>query len=225
VSLCRFYEHARYALLSTAADPLIIFPSIFPAGAFPHLHAAKQILGPTFCLVCFLPAKVKFPQMPYRQARKLLPGDPQTLSAIIEEFCAAETPTYEKLEFYVLAGAFEKARELVAQLNELKAKPPSPLPKRGAGARIRQERTDLKYLGATKLLRCMTAPEAERHTEEALGKPLFGNESEWSRAKARAQRTLAPYRAEAALLCKALGEKRSLKSFSYSGGDPQINWA
>jgi hypothetical protein len=163
--------------------------------------------------------------MPYRQARKLLPGDPPALSAIIEEFCAAETPSQEKLEFYVLAGALGKARELVAQLGELKANPPPPLSKRGAGARIRQERTDLKYLGATKLLRCMTAPEAARHTEEALGKPLLRNESEWSRAKARAQRTLAPYRAEAAFLCKALGEKRVLKSFSYSGGNPQIDWA
>jgi hypothetical protein len=50
----------------------------------------------------------------------------------------------------------------------------------------------------------MNAPQAIKHTALALGKPLFNNESEWSRAKARAQSTLAPYREEAAFLLKHL---------------------
>jgi hypothetical protein len=132
------------------------------------------------------------------------------------------TRSVEKLEFYVAAGALEKAQELVRQLN---AKPPPPLSKRGAGARIRQEQTDLKYLGALKLLEYMSAREASRHTEKAVGKSLFSKESEWSRAKARAQRTLAPYRKEAALLLQALDEKRVLNSFSFGSGEtPKIDW-
>jgi hypothetical protein len=220
VSLCRCYEYARYALLSAAPEPSFIFPQTLPAGALPHLFAAKQILGPIFTLASYLPAKVTFPQLPYRQARELFPGPPQILETLIQDFRDAAFPSYEKLEFYVRIGALAQAQELIAQL---KATPPAPRPKRGAGARIRQERTDLKCLGALKLLEAMNALRASCHTEEALGKALFGKESEWSRARARAERTLAPYREEAALLLQALDEKRELESFSYYSGKPQID--
>jgi hypothetical protein len=244
VSLCHRYEHARYALLHAAPDSRFVFPKDLPFGAIPHLFSPKPNMGPIFYLATCLPEKVKFPQMTYREARKLFTFDPERLVATIEEFCTAERPTLEKLEFYLrlslsekdldlpahlkanppvpLLGAIEKAQ---AVLTQLKSQPPPPLPKRGAGARIRQERTALKCLAAAKLLDSMKALKAITHTAETLGRPLFNNESEWSRARKRARKALEPYHAEANILCQALSEKRTLKSLTYLGGKLQIDWA
>jgi hypothetical protein len=219
VSLCHRYEHARYALLRAANDPQFVFPSDLSFGALPQLFATKETLGPIFSLASCLPAKAKFPQIPYRQARELLTVNP---AALIAEFCTAALPTQQKVNFYVQIGAGEKAADVLAQL---KALPTPPSPKRGAGARIRQESTALKYLAATKLLDSMTAPEAITHTAKTLDQPLFNNESEWSRARKRARKALEPYHAEAAVLWQALSEKRVLKSYFQLDGKTQIEWA
>jgi hypothetical protein len=193
VSLCHRYEHARYALLRVANDPQFVFPRNPPFGANEYLWK------PIFCLLYWLPEKVKFPQMPYRDARNLLDCQPETLVAKIEDVWAVETE--QKLAMPINVTR-QEAEEMLAQ--HRRTLPTTLRPKRGAGGRIRQERTDLKCLGATKLLSLKTAPYAIALTTEALGRPLFKNESEWSRAQKRARTTLEPYCAEAADLYQAL---------------------
>jgi hypothetical protein len=222
LSLARHYEFARYALLRVANDPQFVFPDGLPFGAMPYLVANKAILGPILSLAANLAAKVKFPQMIYREARELLTVNPATLAAMIAEFSNAERPTQQKVNTYLRSGAAEKAAEVLAQLD---AKSPAPKPKCGAGARNRREQTDLKYLGATKLLDSpMIAPDAIVLTTDTLGRPLLANESEWSRARRCADKILEPYHAEAAVLWQALSEKRVLKSASYLDGKIQIEW-
>jgi hypothetical protein len=59
-------------------------------------------------------------------------------------------------------------------------------PGEGARAEIRLLKADLRYLGALRLLRCMTTREAIQHTARTLGQPLYANPSDWSRAKGKA---------------------------------------
>src|SRR5258708_39747479 len=95
---------------------------------------------------------------------------------------------------------------------------PQPQVKRGAGARVREAKVSLKNLGALKLRHLMSAPEAIRYTEKILGRPLFAAESQWSRARKQAGKTLRPFHAEAAALLEACSEKRSFNGFSYQDG-------
>jgi hypothetical protein len=183
VSLCHRYEHARYALLCAAPDPRFVFPRDLPFGDNQFLW------GPVLCLLHGLPEKIKFPQMPYRDARELLDCQPETLAAMIDEFSHPAVQNEQTLTLPSKEINRQQAEEIIARFKRHL--------KRGAGARIRQERTDLKYLGATKLLDSMKALEAIAHTAEALGRPLFSNESEWSRAQKRARTTLEPYYEEA----------------------------
>jgi len=236
VSLGCIYEHARYALISI--DRSFLFPKRIRGAAMPYLLPACHILGPAFFLGCFCPTN--FPQMPYRDARerwKFDPAmlwalglgtrwtfDPKLLVELIEDYSDPLVPIERKLELCVPINASRKQLEsLLAQArNELA---PALRPKRGAGARIRQDKTALKHLGATKLLEVLTAPAAIKHTEEVLGRPLFHTEAEWSRAGTRVRKNLEPYRAEAALLHQALSEKRKLVHFSYLNGNPEAVWA
>jgi hypothetical protein len=101
----------------------------------------------------------------------------------------------------------QKAEKLLVEARN--SLPSYERPKRGAGARIRQDKTALKDLGALKLLEGMHAPEAMRYTEEFLGKPLFGHESQWSRARSRAKANLSyrygcSFREEARVLHRAM---------------------
>jgi hypothetical protein len=193
VSFCCFYEYARYALLVAAPNSQFVFPTF---GAGPYLWGPiLELWGPILCLSYGLPEKVKFPQMPYREARKFFTVDSETMSATIEVFSHRAAQSKETLVISHKEINRQQAEEILAQFKRRH---------RGAGARIRQERTDLKCLGATKLLDCMTAPDAIAHTIEALGRPLFKNESEWSRAQKRARTTLEPYCAEATDLYQAL---------------------
>src|SRR5260221_3494066 len=99
----------------------------------------------------------------------------------------------------------QKAEELLALTRN--SLPWYERPRRGAGARIRVDKTALKDLGAMKLLEVMHAPEAMSHTEAFLGKPLFGHESEWSRARSRATERLWPYRKEAQALYRVISRR------------------
>jgi hypothetical protein len=56
----------------------------------------------------------------------------------------------------------------------------------GGKAEIRQLKNDLRYLGALRLLRCMTTREAIQHTARTLGQPLYAHPSRWSSAKSEA---------------------------------------
>jgi hypothetical protein len=56
----------------------------------------------------------------------------------------------------------------------------------GGKAEIRQLKNHLRYLGALRLLRYMSAREAIRHTTRVLGRPLYAHPSRWSWAKGEA---------------------------------------
>ena len=139
--------------------------------AFFQLLSTKEQLGPVFILSCFFPAKVKFPLLPWREARKFLTAcDPAILSTIIEEFSSTERPSQEMVNFYVRFKAAEEAAEVLAQLE---AQPPrQPVSRRNASTRLLalREWTDLKYLGATKLLDYpRSAPDAIVLTTDTAG--------------------------------------------------------
>jgi hypothetical protein len=171
VSLGCIYEHARYALISI--DRSFLFPKRIPLAAMPHFLQAWNILGSTFFLGCFCP--MNFSQMPYRDARKRWKFDPAMLWAlglgthwtfdpkvlvdVIEWYSDPLVPIERKLEFCVpFNTSRQQLEDLLAQVRNKLA--PALRPKRGAGARIRQDKTALKHLGATKLLDLMTAPAA-----------------------------------------------------------------
>jgi hypothetical protein len=51
-------------------------------------------------------------------------------------------------------------------------------------------RSDLKKLGALRLLRSMTWDDAETHTQNVLGYPLYSRDSAWERARREAEKSL-----------------------------------
>jgi len=61
------------------------------------------------------------------------------------------------------------------------------LDRRGRGAHSRHFRSQLKLLGAWRLLKCMTWQEAERLTQEESDTPLYSEQSAWLRARRRAE--------------------------------------
>jgi hypothetical protein len=223
VILCSIYEHSRYALQCLLEG--FSLPSRegdLSSSALPHLLAAARtnILGPIYFLWAHCPACFNFPFDPYRVARTRVRFDPETALHELEEFCAPRTPDDIRLPINADRDTIKGALTL-AQITK---RHPQPAVKRGAGARVRQARAALKNLGALKLLEIMTAPEAIGHTEEALGQPLFGAESQWSRARKQAKANLGPYHAEATALMEAWSEKRSLSEFSYLGGKLDVDW-
>jgi hypothetical protein len=186
VSLCCVYEYCRYALLSINSS-FVFSKSIPPARAIYLIRLHPNSFGAATYFSSHYPASLRFPQMPYLRARELFAFDPQSALSIID---GSQYDFGHKLELRLPPSATsrQKAIELLAEArNDL---PPCERPKRGAGARIRQDKTALKDLGALKLLEVMHVPEAMRHTEGFLGKPLFAHESQWSRARSRARATL-----------------------------------
>jgi hypothetical protein len=215
VHLCRIYEYCRYALLLLEGS--ILFPKAISPAVLPQLLRASDIVGPISFLGFNCPA-LHFPEMPYRRARELWKPtremlwifglklnwrfDPEMLVAMIEWFANPLVPSEQKLELILPEYANRRlAEDLLSQVRKKL--------KRGAGARIRQDKTALKYLGATKLLAVMSVPEAIEHTERVLGHPLFFNESEWSRAKGRALQNLQVFHDEALLLQQAFNCSKS----------------
>lgn len=192
-SLAHLYEYARYALLVAAPDPRFVFPDCFGAGPY-QWGEILELWGPLLCLLYDLPKKVKFPQMTYREARQFLACG-ETTTATIEVFSQRAVQSEQKLAIHYKEVNQQQAEDILARL-----KRPHTC---GAGARIRQDRTDLKCLGATKLLDCRTAPDAIALTADILGRPLYKNESDWSQARKRACAILEPYRVEAADLYRA----------------------
>jgi hypothetical protein len=217
VILCSIYEHSRYAL-ACLPKPSFSFPrEDLPFAALPHLvvAASTNILGPIF----FLGARFNFLD-PYRVARKGVGFDPGTLLRMLDEFSLPHTPD----EIRLPANATRAMWETMAALTQITKRYPKPVVKRGAGARVRQAPVALKNLGALKLRSLMSASEAIRHTEKVLGRPLYGAESQWSRALKAAKANLWPFHAEAAVLLEAFSEKRSVSGFSYLSGKLEVDW-
>jgi hypothetical protein len=133
VSLAHRYEHARYAILRAAPDHEFVYLRDSPFANLTHLW------GPVFCLLHGLPETIKFPQMSYRQARQLLNGPPETLAEQIDEFSHPGAPREQTLPMPYKEINRQQAAEILARFKRHL--------KRGAGARIRQEQTDLKCLG------------------------------------------------------------------------------
>jgi hypothetical protein len=67
---------------------------------------------------------------------------------------------------------------------------------KGARAPIRQMKTDLRSLGALRLLRRMTVENAKAETKKILETPLYSNPSDWSRAKKRAEKRIKAFEAD-----------------------------
>jgi hypothetical protein len=183
----------------------------------PHLLKAASSIGPIFSLSIYSPAQFNFPLDPYRVARKQVRFDPETFLRLIDDF--SNPLLYQNIQIH-LPPDVTRARSENILARERKRFSSGPLagPKRGAGARVRQAKVALKNLGALKLRHLMSAPEAIRYTEKILGRPLFAAESQWSRARKQAGKTLRPFHAEAAALVEACSEKRSLSGFSYQDG-------
>jgi hypothetical protein len=66
----------------------------------------------------------------------------------------------------------------------------------GGKAEIRQLKNHLRYLGALRLLRHMSAREAIRLTMRVLGRPLYAHPSRWSRAKREATKIIESFDVE-----------------------------
>jgi hypothetical protein len=221
VILCSICEHSRYALACLPTS--FSFPrEDLSLSALPHLLVAANtnILGPIFFLGAQCPARFNFPLDPYRVARKQVQFDPEMFLRELEEFSLPRTPD----EIRLPTNATMAMCKNMLTLAQIRKQYPQLAVKRGAGARVRQARAALKNLGALKLRHLMSARKAIKYTEEILGQPLFGAESQWSRARKRARDSLRPYHAEAAALLAAFNEKRSLSGFSYLSGKLEVDW-
>jgi hypothetical protein len=222
IILCSIYEYSRYALLSLPGS--FAFPSReedFPLSALAHLFTAAKanIVGPIFFLSIHCPAQFNFPLDPYRVARKQARFEPETVLRLIDDF--SNPLLYQDIQIRLPPDATRAmAGDILAEMRKRFSSGSGPLagPKRGAGARVRQARVALKNLGALKLRHSKSAQEAIGYTEEILGRPLFGAESQWSRARKAALETLRPYHAEAAVLLAAWNDKRSFTGLSYQDG-------
>jgi hypothetical protein len=201
VILCSIYEYSRYALLSLPER--ISFDRNVVIAAVSHLLAVRHpdigILKPILFLILHCPVRGNFPLDPYRVARRHARFDPETFLRRLDDF--VNPPRLQRIRI-PLDATKAKALHILAQRRKRSGFLSGP--KRGAGARIRRAKTALKYLGALKLLQLMSAPEAIQFTEGILGRPLFPDESQWSRARRGAVQVLLPYHAEAALLVEAL---------------------
>ena len=203
VILCSIYEHARYALLSLPGS------FSFPRGE--HLSAAtlvaKGIGGPIFFLGMECPESFKFPHNPYRVARKRTKAfDPEDFLGLLDSL---SNPLLYRNDLTYLPSDATRARSgnILATQRNRSGCGSLAVPRRGAGARVRQAKSSIKALGALKLRSIMSAPEAIEHTAaQRSGDPLFRFESQWSRAQKQARANLRPYQAEAARLWKAFGQ-------------------
>jgi hypothetical protein len=224
IILCFVYEYSRYALLCLPSS--FSFPSKEEGLSFsmlPHLlqAAAANVLGPVFFLLSYSPTQFNFPLDPYRVARKRVRFDPEMFLRLLDDFSFPSAPEEILLPVNVPKAVWET---IWAQA-QIRKRYPRPPVKRGAGARVRQARVALTNLGALKLQHLMSAPEAIRYTEKILRRPLFGAESQWSRARKHALETLRPYHAEAAVLLEASKEKRSFSRLSCSpAGELEVDW-
>ena len=77
-------------------------------------------------------------------------------------------------------------------------------PKEGAEAEIRQLKTELRSLGAFRLLEHLSIKEATDLTKSTLGHPLYSSPPSWSVAKKRADRIIKSLRADLNSLIKVL---------------------
>jgi hypothetical protein len=235
VILCFIYEHSRYALLSLPGSFPFPPQGNFPVSALPHLFEAARanIVGPIFFLgirwpLRFdppldipLPPRLNFPFDPYRVARTQARFDPETVLRSLDDF--SNPFLCQDIQLRLPPDATRaQAEHILASARQHFSSGPLAGPKRGAGARVRQAKVALKNLGALKLRQLMSAQEAIKYTEETLGWPLFGAESQWSRARKAALETLRPYHAEAAALLAAWNQKRSFAGFSYQDGKVEL---
>jgi hypothetical protein len=225
VILCSIFEYSRYTV--QCLGERFSFPSgeeDLSHSMLPHLlkAASSNILGPIFFLSIYSPARFNFPLDPYRIARKQVRFDPEMFLRRLEDFANPSAPD----EIRLPVNATRKMYEAAWILAQIRKRFPQLPVKRGAGARVRQAKVALKNLGALKLRHLMSAAEAIRYTEKIRGHPLFGAESQWSRARKAAEQTLRPYHAEAAVLLEATGEKRSWSGLScYPDGKWEVDWS
>jgi hypothetical protein len=228
IILCSIFEHGRCAL--ACLPERFSFPSREEdlSSALPHLLVAAKsnIVGPIFFLSIHCPPCFNYPLDPYRVARKQARFDPETVLRLIDDF--SNPLLYQDIQIRLPPDAPRAVAEnILAEMRKRFSSGSGPLagPKRGAGARVRQAKVALKNLGALKLRHLMSAPDAIRYTEKILGRPLFGAESQWSRARKHAEETLRPYHAEAAALLEASREKRSFSRLSCSpDGKLEVDW-
>jgi hypothetical protein len=97
----------------------------------------------------------------------------------------------------LLCECFEAFRELNFPKGNVKTDTYNRFGKtEGAKAPIRQMKTDLRCLGALRLLRRMTVENAKAETKKILGAPLYSNPSDWSRAKKRAEHRIKCFEAD-----------------------------
>ena len=220
--LCSIHEHSRYALACLPEQFSFPRGKEVPFSALPHLLGAADtnILGPIFFLLVHYPTPFNFPLDPYRVARKKVQFDPEIFLRELDEFSLPSAPDEIQLPLNATLAMCEN----ILALAQMRKRYPQPAVKRGAGARVRQARTALKYLGALKLRSLMKTSKAIRHTEQALGQPLFSTESQWSRALKAAKANMCPFNAEAAVLLKAFSEKRSLRGFNCRAGKLATDW-
>jgi hypothetical protein len=152
------------------------------------------------------PESFNFPHDPYRVARRRTKAfDPEDFLGLLDSL--SNPLLYRTVLIYLPSDATRaRSGNILAAERNRSGSGSLAVPRRGAGARVRQAKTGLKALGALKLRSIMSAPEAIEHTAQSLGHPLYSFESQWSRAQKQARANLAPYHAEAAVLWEAFGE-------------------
>jgi hypothetical protein len=93
------------------------------------------------------------------------------------------------------------------------------LPKEGGEAEIRRLKTELRSLGALRLLRHFSINEAIRQTKRLSGQPLYSSPPSWSVAKKRADKLIKLLHADLSSLIRLLSSApKNVTRLSYDSG-------
>jgi hypothetical protein len=222
VTVARHYECAREAVIE--AD-LALPNKRFPEPPLDELYFQhkwtpennRYVLGPIWDFRFKWPGPRRFPLSPFQLfAREL--DDLAEFSRGLEFGWRMYHGKYDLVSIHVPAElSLEEATKYFA---EEYTRHGYCLPQRGAGARVRQYKTALKYLGATRVLNHLSrqhglsgnrrhlsskaghltwsslVAEAKVFTSEVLGEPLLGSDYEWAKAQRIIGEILGEYQPE-----------------------------
>jgi hypothetical protein len=98
-------------------------------------------------------------------------------------------------------------------------------PKEGGEAEIRRLKTELRSLGAFRLLRHLSIKEAIRETKSLSGQPLYSSAPSWSVAKKRADKLIKLFQADLLPVIRLLSSApKNVTGFSYHSGSGKLEY-
>jgi hypothetical protein len=249
-------SHRRSAPLECACQAVIEADLALPAKQFPdpllqeiydrytwERIGGQTLFGPIWYLRFCDPGPQDFPLSPFQLVVPKL-EDPVWFSRNLEDHCRA---FHSKAAFVSVRFPVGLSKEEASQYFLKEYMRQGACPRRGAAASVRQHKTILKYLGATRVLNHLSRANGLRDSErlhsdrarrlvwsalladakilttDALGKPLLESDQEWVKAQRFITQLLAQYQSEIEWLRKLFLHDPP-QSFNSKTESAEIEW-